>query len=126
MIATLTAEHLVMLNATEETRNNLAKLRENQDVASVQAGLLDFSHLIEHTVHQHFPQEEEKLFPKLQEKDKSLMEQEHREVGQAHQDLKAELQQDIPDPKAIIFAVEALVDKLEGHLRRENDILANL
>ena len=43
MMATLTAEHLVVLEMADKLRDNLEKLKTDQDFGAVQDGLMEFS-----------------------------------------------------------------------------------
>jgi len=129
MMATLTAEHLVVLEMADKFRDNLEKLQTNQALPGVQEGLWEFSRLMDHTVNQHIPQEEDELFPKLLKANPGIMEQvntmleEHKVISQAHRSLREELMGDKPAPEIIIESGTRLLGSLETHIKREHDAL---
>lgn len=132
MLATLTAEHLVVLDMADQFRDDLDKLKNGNDLSEVQNGLWEFSRFMEHTLNQHVPQEEEELYPKLVQKSPGIQEEvntmleEHRVIGQAHNDLRQELTMDSPLPDSIITTGSVLLDSLEAHLQREHNALSEI
>lgn len=132
MMATLTAEHLVVLDMADRFRGTLEVLRDSQDFSGVQDGLWSFSRLMDETVSQHFPQEEDELFPKmikanpgLNDEVSSLLE-EHKAIGQAHLSLRDSIMMENPLPTAIFETGTSLLNSLENHLRREHEAMSGL
>jgi len=129
MLATLTAEHLVVLDVADKLRSNLEKLEANEDLAGVKEGLWEFSRVMDQTVNQHFAHEEEELFPKLAKSlngEVNTLLEDHAVIKQAHRSLQEELLGDKPSPKIIVQSGKTLLDRLEVHFQREHDALASM
>lgn len=132
MIATLAAEHLVVLDMADQFRDNLDKLKNGQDLAGIQNNLWEFSCFMEHTLNQHIPQEEEELYPKLLmanpgfQEEVDTMVEEHKVIGQAHSELQQELAGSNPLPESIVLSGSILLDSLETHLKREHSAIADM
>lgn len=130
LIATLTAEHLVVLEMVDRFRENLEKIKNGQDLASVQDGLWEFTRFMDHTLNNHIPHEEEELFPKLLKKNPSLKQEvnsmldDHKQIGEAHNQLKEALSHS--QTKAILDSGNTILDTIEEHVKREHDALAGL
>lgn len=132
MLATLTAEHLVVLEMADKLRANLEKLQNDQDLTGVRAGLGQFSQIMDQTINQHFVQEEEELFPKLLKANPNLngevdvLLEDHKALRQAHRSLQEELLGDKPSPQIIVNSGMNLLDRLEAHFHREHQALSGL
>lgn len=132
MLATLTAEHLVVLEMADKVRTNLEKLQTDQDLTGVRDGLGQFSQIMDQIVNQHFVQEEEELFPKLLKTNPNLngeveaLLEDHKAIRQAHRSLQEELLGDKPSPHIIVNSGLSLLDRLEAHFHREHQALSGL
>ena len=132
MIATLAAEHLVVLEMIDKLRANLEKLKANDDLASVQDELWEFTRFMDHTMSDHIPHEEEEIYPKIIKAKPSMkgeveiMLEEHKVIGQAHRSMKQELMEEQPAPRQIITSGTAILETIEEHLQREHSALAGL
>jgi hemerythrin-like domain-containing protein len=132
MIATLTAEHLVVLEMADKLRNNLERLKADQDLDSVKDGLWEFSRFMDHTLTQHAPHEEEELYPKLIKvkpgikNEVDTMLEDHKLIDQAHRSLKRELMGEKPALQLIINTGTEMLERLEEHIQREHAALAIL
>lgn len=132
MLATLTAEHLAILETADKLRNNIEKLKVDEDLTGVKEGLYQFNRVMDQTLSQHCVQEEEELFPKLLKSNPGLngevdsLLEDHRVLREAHRNLQEELMGDKPSPQLIVESCTSLLDRLEAHFHREHQALASL
>ena len=122
-------DHDKALAKLRRLRRDLKIVRQYKSIDAVRESVQGFVDFLEHALKTHFREEEEALFPYLKKYmgenfgpvDQMLLE--HKEIEQAHMIMGEELASKSPDLDRFLVASETVLDVLEFHIDKEDDIL---
>lgn len=122
-------EHQEALRKLAALGEDLRALRNGAALEEHRRRIEDFAAFLEEALKVHFRREEEALFPALgkyiglDSGPIAVMLAEHEEIRAAHRELVKELAEERPDVEVVIGAGGTIIDILEPHIDKEDNIL---
>lgn len=129
LLADFEFDHDKALAKLRRLRRDLKAVRQYQSLDVVKGSLQEFWDFLEHALKTHFREEEEALFPYLKGKFGPRigpiegMLEEHRQIEAAHQVMGEQLRQSSPNLERFLSAADEVLDVLEFHIDKEDDVL---
>ncbi len=118
--------------ALRKLRQDIKGVKEYGTIDVARESIQQFVDFLEEVINEHFKQEEVALFPLMKQKlgeaygPIDAMLDDHTQIVAAHGKMQAELKKEQPDPKEVVAAAEIILDRLEPHIDKEDEVIQPL
>ncbi|MGE5653469.1 MAG: hemerythrin domain-containing protein [Bacillota bacterium] len=131
-IEVLEHDHSKALRKLRRLRQDIKGVKEYKTVDVARESIQQFVDFLDEVINEHFKQEEVALFPVMKQKlgeaygPIDAMLDDHKQVVEAHGKMKAELKKEQPDMRELVAAAEVVLDVLEPHIDKEDEVIQPL
>lgn len=131
-IELLEHDHRQALRKLRRLRQDVKGVKDYETIDVARESIRQFADFLAEVIAVHFQQEEVALFPMLKQKlgeaygPVDAMLDDHRQIVAAHDKLTGELKKDRPDRHELVTAAEIILDVLEPHIDKEDEVIQPL